>query len=110
MTLRTDVCLSTPAAPVFLSGSDVAAPLISRLSLLVLPRYSVSCRLVEYSWRRGLFRKFIQENNEGNLSLDSGSAGRAPRKWNLAVVRYVTMRIAKTATTMTAIYKAGHCQ
>jgi hypothetical protein len=109
MTLRTDVCLSTPAVVAFRScrsGSDVAAPLISRLSLkLLLPRYSVSCRVVEYSLRRGRLRKFLNENNDGSLSAVSGFAARTPRKRYLAVRRYVTTRMAKMATTIMAIFE-----
>lgn len=108
MTLRTDVCRSTPAV-VFLSclsGSVPAAPLISRLSLMpLLPWYSVSCKLVEYSLRRGLLRKFFHENNDGSLSL-SGFAARAARNGRryLMVSRYVMTRIAKMDTTMMDIY------
>lgn len=109
MTLRTEVFLSTPAVVLFLScrsGSPDAAPLISRLWLATLPpRYSVSCKLVEYSLRRGRLRKFFHENNDGSLSL-SGFAARAARNGRryLRVRRYVTTRIANMDTTIIAIY------
>lgn len=70
---------------------------------MLLPRYSVSCKLVEYSWRLRL-RNFCQEKSEGSLSLDlsvdrSAEKGRRNRR----VTRYVVTRMAKTATTMIAI-------
>jgi hypothetical protein len=108
MTLRTDVCRSTPAVVAFRSGSAVAAPLISRLSLApLLPRYSVSCRLVEYSLRRGLLPKFFHENSDGSLSVSGFEAAvfRNGRR-NLAVARYVITSMKKTATAMMAICAA----
>lgn len=106
MTLRTDVFLSTPALPDCLSGS--LAPLISRslVSLMLLPRYSVSCKLVEYSWRNRR-RNFFQEKSEGSLSLDLSVVRTAENgRRNRRVRRYVVTRMAKIATTMMAIYEA----
>jgi hypothetical protein len=111
MTLRTEVCLSTPAVVLFLfclSGSVPAAPLISRLSLAPPPPwYSVSCKLVEYSLRRGLLPNFFHEKRDGSLS-PSDLAVRADRngRRNLAVRRYVMMRMMKMATTMMAIWRS----
>lgn len=100
ITLRIEVFRSTPFAlvlPMCLSGSPVAAPLISPLALLVLPRYSVSCKLVEYSFRRGRLRKFFHENSEGSLSFCACWALRALADGAryLMVRKYVTMSIVK---------------
>ena len=84
------------------------------LSLTLAPRYSVSCKLVEYSWRFPL-RNLFQENNEGNLSLDLSVLRIAENgRRNRRVRRYVVTRIANTATTMIAIFMpcqySGHIE
>jgi hypothetical protein len=65
----------------------------------------VSCRLVEYSLRRGRLRKCFHEKSEGSLS-DSALGGAAVRKRSLAVRRYVMIRTASMAMAMMAICPA----
>jgi hypothetical protein len=102
---------STPAVPVPVCLSTLFAPLISRsrvlsLALALLPRYSVSCRVLEYSWRLPLPNRGNLENIDGSLLPGlsvfvflTALNGRRKRR----VARYVVTRMVKTATTIMAI-------
>jgi hypothetical protein len=76
------------------------------LSPALLPRYSVSCRVLEYSWRFPLPKRGSFENIDGSLLPGLSvfvflTAEKGLRKRRVA--RYVVTRMVKTATTIMAI-------